>query len=246
MTSFDARTNVVPQCPTIHGWEVIHATHCHHFGVRCGHRGRDHCLRHRIPGLRPEPASSAPAVQDTTVGPAGDTGGEIKGDIDCNFGIEAVDALKLLQDIAAFKYTQNDPCTPVGELIPAGEPIPGPQGPPGPEGPQGPPGSQGQQGPAGPPGPQGPVGLSSVELVIEGSPGDSDSPKSASAACPVGKIIIGGGARITSAGQPYGLTLKESWPTGDLSSWQVEAEETVPNGAGWHVYAFAICANVAE
>lgn len=181
-------------------------------------------------GLRPEPANSA---QDGAV-LSGEAEGEIKGDIDCNLGIEAVDALKLLQDIAAIDYLQNDPCTEVGTLIPAGEPIPGPQGPPGP---------QGEPGPVGPQGEQGPPGIVDFVQVSAASANNSNTVKTATAECPDGtKVISGGGSTQNSTG----LALFRSSPASGMSGWTASAKETSSFAGTWFVSAVAICANVDQ
>src|SRR5436190_1555511 len=85
---------------------------------------------------------------------------------------------------------------PPGPAGPPGAPgATGAQGPPGPAGPQGAPGAPGAPGPAGP---QGPAGVSGWQLVLSPpvlisstlfSPGEGQ----ASADCPPGKLVLGGG-----------------------------------------------------
>jgi hypothetical protein len=113
----------------------------------------------------------------------------------------------------------------------------GPAGPagrtgtPGPSGPQGAPGPQGQQGVPGLQGIQGSPGLVGVEYVVEvGVPGEG----SATATCPGGKYVIGGGAS-TSSGWFY-----RSEPS-DSASWTASAD----GGTTANVTAFAICADLA-
>ena len=96
--------------------------------------------------------------------PATAAADQIKGDVDCDGDVDAVDALKDLQHVAALGFTQTEPCPDVGTVIPAGEGVPGPQGPSGPQG------EQGEQGPAGPQGEQGPAGIS--EFAHVSSTGD--------------------------------------------------------------------------
>ena len=177
-------------------------------------------------GFRPEPASSAPAAQ----APAGEAEGEIKGDVDCNLGIEAVDALKLLQDIAAIDYLQDDPCTPVGDVI-LGEPIPGPQGPPGPPG------------PAGPQGAQGGPGISGWELIENiGVPLSSVTAQGNGVSCPEGKKPIGGGAQISDSLSEVAVTRSRPTETG----WTSAGREMVPTNDEWSVDVYVICAVVEE
>jgi Collagen triple helix repeat (20 copies) len=107
----------------------------------------------------------------------------------------------------------------------------GPQGSQGSQGSPGAPGLQGQQGVQGVQGIQGPPGLAGVEYVVEvGVPGEG----SATAICPEGKYVIGGGASASS-GWFY-----RSEPT-DNASWTASAD----GGAeAANVTAFAICANL--
>jgi Collagen triple helix repeat (20 copies) len=100
----------------------------------------------------------------------------------------------------------------------------GPAGPAGATGTAGPPGAQGIQGVQGSP------GLSGVEYVVEvGVEGEG----SATAWCPEGKYVIGGGGSA-SVGEPY-----RSEPTNSVS-WTVSAD------APSNVTAIAICANLAQ
>jgi hypothetical protein len=59
--------------------------------------------------------------------PAGNPAEIIQGDVDCSGAVDAVDALKDLQHVAALAVEQNDPCPDVGTAAA----IPGPPGPPG-------------------------------------------------------------------------------------------------------------------
>lgn len=202
-------------------------------------------------GLRPEVSSAEGGGS-----PVADAEGEIKGDVDCNLGIEAVDALKLLQDIAAIGYSQNDPCTPVGDLIPSGEPIPGPQGPEGPQGPvgpqgpigpQGPQGEQGPTGPSGPTGAQGDPGVGGIQAIVAVSDNDETDTKAAFAECPDGKTVIGGGARAAVlGGDGSGLSLLQVSPLPDLSAYFAFAVEMPGFSGDWFVEATAVCAFVED
>jgi hypothetical protein len=124
---------------------------------------------------------------------------------------------------------------PAGARGPAG--ITGPQGPagigaPGPTGPQGAPGAQGAPGTQGIQGVQGAPGLAGVQYVVEvGVPGEG----SATATCPDGKYVIGGGASASS-GWFY-----RSEPT-DNASWTASADG---GAADSNVTAFAICASLS-
>ena len=65
--------------------------------------------------------------------------------------------------------------------------------------PQGPPGPAGPQGSPGPQGPAGPTGASGYQVITQASPSNSSTPKSLTATCPQGKVVIGGGARSFGA-----------------------------------------------
>jgi hypothetical protein len=149
---------------------------------------------------------------------------------------------------------------PVGPAGPQG--VPGPQGPAGatgpvgPEGPQGPAGSPGAPGPAGPAGPQGPVGpqgpqgvpgLSGHQIVKASAPVSplnlvGGATMTATAACPAGKLVIGGGATLRNA---QALDLTVNAPNDAGTAWVVAVRN--PNGAtimAVEATAHAICANV--
>jgi len=118
----------------------------------------------------------------------------------------------------------------------------GPKGDPGRVGPQG---IQGELGPIGPQGLQGKRGLPGVaayEIVFEQSQFNGDSPKTAFAKCPTGKLAIGGGASLFGLG--HGVTIYASYPLDDGSGWSAEAEEDASTAITWSVGAYAICAKV--
>ena len=168
--------------------------------------------------------------------------GHVQGDTDCDGDVDAVDALGVLVNVVALAALgQQEPCTDVAKLIPAGEGVPGPQGPAGPEGPQGPQGEQGTQGPAGPP------GISGYETVFDTFPIPDGANINAfvfGVACPGDKRVMGGGGKLNANANVY---LSESWPLGD-SSWGTtfKAEGTGFMPAGLELTAWAVCANVAE
>ncbi len=117
--------------------------------------------------------------------------------------------------------------------------------------PVGPAGDRGAQGPTGPQGPIGPQGLQGVpggpgisgyEIVTSESPFSSDPGRGATADCPTGKVVIGGGGRVF--GSVDGIALFASDPSMDGSSWSAEAREIVSNAGDWSVMALAICAKV--
>jgi len=124
-----------------------------------------------------------------------------------------------------------------GPQGPAGPPGPaGPAGTPGAEGPPGPQGPEGPQGAAGPPGP----GVSQYEVatgIAFLQPGTGDT---ATASCPTGKKVLGGG--FTFFGFLGELDLAKSSPALDGTSWSVVGKNTGTQEAD--LVAFAICAVV--
>ena len=106
----------------------------------------------------------------------------------------------------------------------------GPAGVPGVNGAQGPQGPAGQQGAQGVQGIQGTPGLAGVEYVLQvGVPGEG----SATARCPAGKYVIGGGGSA-SAGF---LWQSEAL---DSASWTASTDPPA------NVNAFAVCASLTE
>jgi hypothetical protein len=118
---------------------------------------------------------------------------------------------------------------------------PGPQGEPGTQGPQG---LQGLPGPQGAPGPQGPAGVSGYQMVKATVSAPAQNVADASAACPLGKYILGGGADAGTTG-PASAVLRsalDGFFNGYPDSWGV----TYFNGTPFpvNVTAYAICATV--
>ncbi|MBI4171584.1 MAG: hypothetical protein HY511_02370 [Actinobacteria bacterium] len=101
----------------------------------------------------------------------------------------------------------------------------------------GPPGAEGGTGPKGDAGPQGLPGLSGVQIVTADSVVDlSFGVKEATATCPSGKKVIGGGAESISS-KAYSST---GFPAGD-NAWKAEG---AGGGVSYGVRAYAICATV--
>ena len=90
-------------------------------------------------------ASSAtvPLQDAASLHPSSQAVDQIKGDIDCDGDVDAVDALKDLRHVAALGFVQTEPCTDVGLVIPAGDGLQGAQGAQWPVGPDGAPGPAG-------------------------------------------------------------------------------------------------------
>jgi hypothetical protein len=105
--------------------------------------------------------------------------------------------------------------------------------------PAGPTGPRGPAGTAGPAGPAGPPGVSAVERTDTSSANNSTSPKSAFLACPAGKRLMGGGARV-NGGSPKAAIL-QSFPDND-NVWRATAAESDPIPGAWSLTVFAICA----
>lgn len=109
----------------------------------------------------------------------------------------------------------------------------------GPVGPAGAPGAPGATGAAGPAGPAGASGVSGLEIVMVSSANDSYGLKVATASCPTGKRVIGGGGRLVGA--PGFVALDESYPLG-TTQYRAYGTEINATANNWRVDAFAICA----
>ncbi|HET9460318.1 MAG TPA: hypothetical protein VFO56_00025 [Gaiellaceae bacterium] len=103
-------------------------------------------------------------------------------------------------------------------------------------------GPAGPAGPAGAAGPAGPPGLSGVERVEVTSVSNSGSSKSGAMACPAGKRLLGGGARLNPA-LPQ-VALQSSHPDND-NVYRATAREVVATGSSWSLTVFAICATAS-
>jgi hypothetical protein len=145
------------------------------------------------------------------------------------------------------------PAGPQGDVGPAGPPGPagpaGPQGDVGPVGPAGAVGPAGPAGPAGPVGPQGPPGpsgLTGYEVVRVDFLVPAGGFLRNTALCPVGKVVVGGGASVVGAGTAnFHTVVQESGPGtiggGAQSLWLVAIQnnDTVDHTIG----IFAVCVN---
>jgi hypothetical protein len=128
----------------------------------------------------------------------------------------------------------------------------GPQGPTGDKGEKGGKGEKGEKGDKGEKGEKGEKGdtgspgVSSPQYVFGESANDSNPAKSASAPCPPGKRVVGGGGYATALSSQGGPALVSSSPTTDLTKWVASAIETSSTfSTSWEVIAVAICAHVA-
>lgn len=136
--------------------------------------------------------------------------------------------------------------------IPRGEA--GPRGPKGDTGNPGVPGTAGPQGIQGAQGVQGAPGVSALQIVTATSPTNttSDSSKTATAACPAGKTVIGSGATLggtTTSGSSPNVFAEVVITAIDVSANSVVArahEVGARSFSGsWSVAAEAICATVS-
>jgi hypothetical protein len=114
------------------------------------------------------------------------------------------------------------------------------QGPKGEQGPPGPPGPKGDKGDTGQPGAAG--GLAGYEIV-EGDPtpvdaGDFDV--LAAAACPLGKVVLGGGVEIADDTVAIEVATSAPFVAGDTYGWQAVAHNFAE--VGNTITAYAICA----
>ena len=107
-------------------------------------------------------------------------------------------------------------------------------------------GAQGPAGPQGPVGPQGPAGAPGVsgrQLASATSANDSSTFKTASATCPSGKQMLGGGVAITPSNASVPVAITSSYFHG--TAWVGAARETSPYAGSWIVNVIAICATVS-
>jgi hypothetical protein len=103
-------------------------------------------------------------------------------------------------------------------------------------------GPTGPQGPAGPAGTAGPPGLSAVERVETTTASNSSSVKSAQMACPAGKRLLGGGARLN--GGEAAVAIQASFPDND-NVYRATGREVVSTAISWSLTVFAVCAAVS-
>jgi len=115
-----------------------------------------------------------------------------------------------------------------------------------PAGQQGPAGPAGPQGPAGPAGPAGQNGVAGLEIVHSTTAIDSDGEKTATATCPAGKKVVGGGGYAAGfLSYPDQLALVANFPP-NTTSWRVVGQETTAFAGGWLVRAYAVCAAIGS
>ncbi len=102
----------------------------------------------------------------------------------------------------------------------------------------------GTVGPPGPPGPPGPgTGATVVmgNVVTDTDPEDNEVIGASFATCQSPKVLLGGGALITTTGGAKGV-VKDSYPLSG-TIWSASALVVVPNSGTVTVISFAICGN---
>jgi hypothetical protein len=110
----------------------------------------------------------------------------------------------------------------------------------GPQGPKGDKGSKGDKGPKGDPGPKGSPGITDVKDVVVSSDFSSTKRKLASAFCPAGTRLVGGGVDIKYAG-PFQVFA--SFPDGNGWTAIVDSDPVVTYN--WRTQVHALCATLA-
>jgi hypothetical protein len=94
-------------------------------------------------------------------------------------------------------------------------------------------------GPAGPAGPAGPPGLTGLERVESTSATNTIASKTQATACPAGKRLLGGGARLNPILAQ--VAIQTSFPDND-NIYRATAREIVNTGVNWSLTVFAVCA----
>jgi hypothetical protein len=126
--------------------------------------------------------------------------------------------------------------------------VSGPTGRTGATGPQGPTGPAGPIGAAGPVGPAGPPGTVTGGSVVTGSALASAAGAPVGTqlvgkvTCPVGKVVLSGGAQISASGPGSAVALRSSFPV-STTSWQAVGvvSATLPVGVVMDMTPFALC-----
>jgi hypothetical protein len=101
---------------------------------------------------------------------------------------------------------------------------------------------RGQRGPAGPPGPAGTVGTgrAAAALTFVTAPGTVafGEVTSATAACPAGQRVTGGGVRIDSASDS---SVRETYPNINNTAWTARVANDDLSGGPFAYTVFAVC-----
>ena len=84
--------------------------------------------------------------------------------------------------------------------------------------------------------------LSDLEVILGVSATDSSAPKIVFVHCPPGKLVVGGGARVTGPGA-NSVRVNEFYTTPpSRNQWTVQAFESPATGNSWQLTGTAICA----
>jgi len=89
--------------------------------------------------------------------------------------------------------------------------------------------------------------VKNVSYASKASDSDTSGPKTATAECPAGKQVIGGGGRVDGP-DAFEVALKESAPVfnaeGKPTGWRAAADAINEEASNWAVEAHAICAEL--
>jgi hypothetical protein len=84
--------------------------------------------------------------------------------------------------------------------------------------------------------------LSDLEVILKVSASDSSTPKLVIVNCPTGKLVVGGGARVTGPGA-NNVRVTDFYTTPPSRNvWTVQAVESPATGNSWQLTGTAICA----
>jgi len=157
---------------------------------------------------------------------------------------EIVPLAKFSQNAAAVNGIKASRVPSPGKLVPLGNDGRFPRSV-GVAGPQGPRGDTGATGSAGPAGPAGAAGVSGYQIVSASTSLNSNPSNVATANCPSGAKVVGGGGFENAAPLPNPVALYYDGPvpvsSGPSTAWAVGAQETSDYQGQWEVVAFAIC-----
>jgi hypothetical protein len=83
------------------------------------------------------------------------------------------------------------------------------------------------------------------EIVVAFSSVDTTAFKTVTAECPPGKVVLGGGGRITflPGSGNVGQAFANNYPNTD-SSWRISVRSPVTTQLGWQATAYAVCASL--
>jgi len=105
-------------------------------------------------------------------------------------------------------------------------------------------GRAGPAGPAGPAGAAGPPGLAGLQAVFTTGAAASTATRTLTAACPSGKVAMGGGVSTTPV-NTAAVAITASY-LANATTWTASAREIVATGANWGINVVVLCATVAQ